>query len=128
TAEEKARYVLADGGDGAVTVEPRTNYFVARAERLMRDGETQLGAIATAVNRDLTTGSLRTSLRSSAYTGGLDFSHEFLHRAWRVHGYFAFSHIAGDELAIVRAQRSSARYYQRPDADHLTLDSTRTML
>jgi hypothetical protein len=43
-------------------------------------------------------------------------------------GFAGFSYINGDPLAIVRAQRSSARYYQRPDATHVRLDSSRTSL
>ena len=128
TAEERARYLLPDGGEGEVNVEPRTNYLVGRAERLLRDGQTQIGAIATGVHRSLDDDALRASLRSAAYTGGLDFSHEFLDRAWSLSGYFALSHIAGEETAILRAQRSSARYYQRPDADYLGVDSARTTL
>jgi len=34
----------------------------------------------------------------------------------------------GDPTAIARTQRSSARYYQRPDAEHFSLDTTRTAL
>jgi hypothetical protein len=128
TAEEHARFLRADGSEGEATVEPRTNYLVGRAERLMHDGRTQIGAIATGVHRSLGDDDLRASLRSAAYTGGVDFSHEFFDRAWSLSGYFAFSHIAGGEEAIVRAQRSSARYYQRPDADYLDVDSTRTTL
>jgi hypothetical protein len=128
TAEERARYTLTEGGDGEAVVEPLTNYLVGRAERLMRGGQTQIGGIATSVHRSLDNASLRTSLRSAAYTGGLDFSHEFLDRAWSLSGYVALSHIAGSEDAILRAQLSSARYYQRPDADHLGVDSARTSL
>ena len=32
------------------------------------------------------------------------------------------SHVQGDPAAITRTQRSSTRYYQRPDANHLNLD------
>src|SRR5690606_5018904 len=98
TAEEHARYVTEDGDEGRATVEPLTNYVVGRAERLMHDGRTQIGAIATAVHRRLgDEDHLRATLRSAAWTGGVDFSHEFFDRAWSLSGYFAFSHIAGAE-------------------------------
>jgi hypothetical protein len=128
TARERAPFVSTEGEPGSATVEPLTNYLVVRAEKNLRRGETQVGGILTAVNRDLADEGLATSLRSAAYTGGLDFRHEFLNRSWEVNGYAAYSRIAGSPEAIVRAQRSSARYYQRPDADYLTLDSTRTSL
>jgi len=39
-----------------------------------------------------------------------------------------FSNIHGTESAITSLQRSSARYYQRPDAGHLQVDSSLTSL
>ena len=39
-----------------------------------------------------------------------------------------FSHVAGDTAAIARIQRGSAHFFQRPDADHIELDPTRTSL
>jgi hypothetical protein len=43
-------------------------------------------------------------------------------------GYLLASHIRGSEEAIATAQLSSARYYQRPDADHVDFDPARTSL
>jgi hypothetical protein len=100
----------------------------ARAERNMRDGQTLVGGIVTAVNRNLDDEALTSVLRSSAYSGGLDFSHEMFDRTWRVSGYFAASRINGSSDALLRAQRSSARYYQRPDADYLSIDSLATSM
>jgi hypothetical protein len=39
-----------------------------------------------------------------------------------------FSHVQGDEEAILRSQTSSARYFQRPDAGHVEVDSSLTSL
>jgi hypothetical protein len=127
TAEERARYITA-GGSGSAVVEPMTNYVAGRVERSLRGGQTQVGGIVTALNRRLAGTDLAGALRSSAYTGGADFTHEFLNRSWALNGYLAFSHILGSPEAILRAQRSSARYYQRPDADYLGIDSTRTSM
>jgi len=71
---------------------------------------------------------MASDLRSSAYTGGLDFFHEFGNRTWSLTGQVAGSRINGAAEVMEAAQTSSARYYQRPDADHLTLDSTATSL
>ena len=38
------------------------------------------------------------------------------------------SHVQGDPAAISRTQRSSTRYYQRPDVGHLNLDGTANSL
>ena len=39
-----------------------------------------------------------------------------------------FSHVRGSTDAIYDLQTASQRYYQRPDADYLTLDPGRTTL
>jgi hypothetical protein len=128
TAEERAPFLSTTGENGEAVVEPRTNYLAARAEKLMRSGQSAVGGIMTAVNRDLSDNGLTDLLRSSAYSGGLDFSHEFANRTWFVSGYFAYSRINGTQPTILRAQYASARYFQRPDADYLEIDSTLTSL
>ncbi|MEJ2184926.1 MAG: DUF5916 domain-containing protein [Gemmatimonadota bacterium] len=128
TAEERAPYVNANDVPGSTVVAPLSNYFVGRIQRNLRGGQTVVGAMATAVNRRLGGLSLADQLRSSAYSGGMDFKYEWADREWSVSGYVAGSRIAGDPVAIEEAQTSSARYYQRPDAAYLTLDSTATSM
>jgi len=108
-------------------VEPFTNYAVLRAKRDSRGGSSTIGFIGTAVNRRIDDPSLD-FLRSSAYAGGVDVSHRFSRDRFRVTASLGYSYIGGDTSAIRRAQTSSARYFQRPDADHVALDPTRTGL
>jgi hypothetical protein len=58
----------------------------------------------------------------------VDFDHTWGNRTWSLSGFLAGSRLNGDSLAIIRAQRSFVRYYQRPDADYLRVDSTRRSL
>ncbi len=108
-----------------VEVEPLTNYFVGRVQKDFKQGMTVLGAMFTATNRDINTTELN-FLARSAYTGGLDFAHYWDNRNW----YFAvktvFSKVSGSRNALITAQESSARYFQRPD--RFRMDSTRTSL
>lgn len=67
-------------------------------------------------------------LNRAAYTGGIDFRHQWSDRTYWLNASMSFSHIRGEPEAITRVQRNSARYYQRPDASYVTLDSTRTAL
>jgi hypothetical protein len=67
-------------------------------------------------------------VRSSAYAGGIDFSHEWADRSWSMDGFLTASHIQGRAAVIDATQRSSARYFQRPDAAHLSQDPTATSL
>jgi hypothetical protein len=81
----------------------------------------------TSVNRDIPNENFLW-LPSSAYTGGLDFNHSWKDRMYYIGLNVDFSHIKGDKEAITNLQQSSARYYQRPDADHLTLNEELTTL
>ena len=129
TLEEEAHYIV--GGSSSVLsqpVEPLTNYFVGRVRRELRQGNTAIGTLFTAVNRSMDTPSLENSLRSSAYLAGTDLNHYWGNRTWALDASFAASFLNGSSAAITRVQRSSARYYQRPDAENLDLDSTRTSL
>ena len=81
----------------------------------------------TAVNRNITNPALN-YLPKEAYTGGIDFRHSWKERTWYIDGNVEFSHVKGSEEAMLNLQESSARYYQRPDADYVSVDSTRSSL
>jgi hypothetical protein len=129
TAEEKTRYVIDDvtGVEEAIT-EPMTNYGVARVRRDLRGGQTNVGAIVTTVHRRLDGIDGLRFLPGSAYAGGVDWRHRFLGGNWQFNGFVLQSSVQGDTLAIQRLQRSSARFFQRPDAEHVEFDPLRTSL
>ncbi len=129
TPKEEGRFI--DGGGNPVrrqAVEPFTNYAVARVRRELNQGNTAVGALVTSVNRSLADSVLAGSLRSNAYLGGVDVNHAWGQRNWALDLSLAGSRIEGSPAAILRAQRASARYYQRPDSKYLDLDSSRTSL
>lgn len=128
TQREEARYVDAVGNTGTAVVEPLSNYVVARARREAREGQTLYGGILTAVNRNMSEERIRGSLRSAAYAGGLDFRHGWANRSWSLEGYAIGSHVRGEPGVMLDAQLSPARYYQRPDALYLAIDSTATSM
>jgi hypothetical protein len=109
-------------------VEPFTNYVAARARRDVGQ-RAGFGVLATSVNRDLQDPALATQLADSALVLGGD-GHYFLsaERDYVVTGSFSTSRVGGTADATTRLQRSSARYYQRPDATHLAYDPTATSL
>jgi hypothetical protein len=109
------------------TVEPLTNYFVGRVQQDFNKGQTILGALFTAVNRDINSPALD-FLHSAAYTAGLDFQHNWKERTWYVAGNAEFSKVKGKPVSITETQTSSARYFQRPDAKYLSVDSSLTSL
>ena len=67
-------------------------------------------------------------LRSSAWTGGADFSQRLWDDDWKLRGFLLGSSIHGSPEAILAAQQAPSRYFQRPDARHLRLDPDATSL
>jgi Domain of unknown function (DUF5916) len=126
TAGEEARYVNGVGASVTAPVEPLTNYFVGRVRKDLREGNSTVGVMATAVNRNQDNAELMSLLRSSAYLVGADFTNSWSNRAWSLDGSVGISMVRGTPDAIAGTQRSSARYYQRPDATSFHFDPTRT--
>jgi hypothetical protein len=128
TGREEALFRDFDDLDQRATAEPLTNYFVGRLRRDLRAGQSVAGGMLTMVHRDLDSDVAHAELRTAAYTGGLDFRHEWAGRTWALNGFLSGSHVRGSADAIALAQRSPWRYFQRPDADHLDYDPGRTSL
>ncbi len=126
TARERARHATGSTRDRTV-VEPATNYFVGRVQREFARGGT--GFLTTSVVRSLDTTLLKDELTSRAFAFGGD-AYYFLDgkKEWVLTGEMSGSHVRGSATAIEGLQRSSQRYYQRPDAPHLELDPERTSL
>ena len=124
TQRETVAWTDAEGVRSVAIAEPRTNYLVGRLRRDLLGGRTRLGMMVTGVNRTLGNSVLRAGLHSAAYQAGVDLNHEWADRTWSIAGAFASSLVRGSPDALSTTQRSSARYFQRPDADHLEVDPT----
>jgi hypothetical protein len=127
TGSEEARIAHADGTRDSRTIEPLANYSLLRVQRDFRDGGSAVGLIGTGTFRDGGP-SAELGLRDQAFSGGVDLRHRFRDNTLEFKAYLLGSHVSGSEFAMERTQRSPARYYQRPDAEHLTLDPTATSL
>jgi hypothetical protein len=129
TGEESVRTFDPDAGFGASIVAPLTGYaIVTGTQEIGRDRSTAKASL-TAVQRDLADGSpLAALLVRRAYTGLLDGRWRWAGGRYDISAYAIGSYIEGDSEAILAQQRSSRRYYQRPDADHVALDPGRRSL
>ena len=116
TSRETARY-LPDGvgEESKQLVEPLSNYFVGRLKKELRGGATTVGGILTSVIRRTDDSAASALLRSHAEAAGFDWNHTWRDRQYSWMGSVLFSNVSGSPEAIARTQRSSARYYQRPD-------------
>lgn len=126
TAEEHAE-IRGIGSRREQTVEPFTNYFVTRVQKDFNEGNTYLGGMITAVNRKIDESHLE-FLHSSAYSGGIDFVHKWDNKNWALDAGWYFSQVNGSKEAIRRTQESYIRAFQRPDANYVNYDTTRTSL
>jgi hypothetical protein len=113
-------------GVNGQTVEPQTNYIVARVSRDLRGGSTSIGLITTAVNRFLD-GDTESFLRRSANMAALEGFHRFADDRYEFNAYAGRGIVTGSEQAIARTQLSAVHLHQRPDGDE-HFDSTRTNL
>ncbi len=124
TQEEKA--VIDNNGERRrEVVEPFTSYFVGRVQKDINGANTVIGGIFTAVNRD---DKLTDILHGSAYSGGVDFQHFWKNRTWNFRARGIFSRVEGSETAIAATQTSFGHLFQRPNADHVNVDDSRTSL
>jgi len=126
TAAEQAEIDM--GGERSYqTVEPLTNYFASRVSKEFQKGNTILGGMLTSTKRFNEEDHLD-YLHHTSITGGIDFKQYFRDRDYFISFKSYLSHVNGSEEALIRTQTSSVHYFQRPDADYLVLDSTRTSL
>jgi len=117
TARATARGQDSLGRRFGVPVEPLTNYFVGRLSRDLGSGGFVRGLVTSTV-RDLGDSTLRTQLASHAEAAGLESSLWWGRHTYHWMGWLDASQVTGDTAVIGRLQRSSARYFQRPDRDN----------
>jgi hypothetical protein len=123
TAEEQAELAVGTRRSLQV-VEPLTNYSVVRGRKEFTN-QSSVGFMTTSMNRRLTPEVA--SLTGEAYVGAVDWDYR-PSKNYSLTGYLANSVIRGDAAAIDRRQRSNVHSFQRPDAEHLEYDPTRTSL
>ena len=122
TRKEMARVITVDQATGErfgskAEVEPLTNYFVGRARKEFQGGAQSFGGILTSVDRFTSDSLADARLPSAARSLGLDWFMSWKNREYSFMGQYALSDVRGSTLAMQRIQRSSARYFQRPDRD-----------
>jgi hypothetical protein len=115
TARESADVMGFDGSLFRKEVAPLTNYFASRVKQDFKGGDLQVGGIFTSVIRSFDDPELRSLLNSHSEGFGLDAEYWWNDRNYHLMADVAFTNISGSAEAIDRAQRSSARYFQRPD-------------
>lgn len=127
TSNEFARITDLDGNETKQKIEPLTNYTVARIQKGYNAGNTIIGGMVTSTNRFIKDDNLE-FLSSDALTGGFDILHHWKDKEFFVDAKVIGSYVKGSQESIRALQESSAHYFQRPGADYLNYDVTRTNL
>lgn len=110
-------------------MEPQTYYGVFRAQRDFERGQQGIGLLATYTDRMFDNPVLQDYINSSALVTAVDgwtfFDQE---RTYVLTGWGGLSNVHGNTTKMIALQRSSGHYFQRPDADHLSVDSSLTSM
>ena len=126
TANEYAEVREVNGETREEIVEPLTNFIVTRAQKDFNERNSFIGGIFTATNRSLK-GDFN-ELHEAAYTGGIDFQHNWHNRDYFIEGNTIMSHVLGSEEAITATQKKLRHNFGRVDASHVSVDPTKTSL
>ncbi len=110
-------------------IEPSTFYGIIRTQRNFEDSRQALGFIATLVERDARTPRTADFLNKRGLSFAVD-GWTFLdaEKEWVVTGWTGLTSVSGTRSRITSLQRSAQHYFQKPDQDHLVLDSSATSL
>ncbi|MEQ1757271.1 MAG: DUF5916 domain-containing protein [Vicinamibacterales bacterium] len=126
TDNESAR-TFTTGTFGRTRVAPRTAYGVGRVQQELGQAGSTVALMATSVHRQFAADDpLSLLLTRKAFTLSGDSVLRFGDH--EMQSYLGVSHVDGESQALTRLQRSSARYFQRPDADYVRLDPQRTSM
>jgi hypothetical protein len=124
TARENGTSVDELGKENEFEVAPLSNFMSSRVKKEFEGGNSNIGGFFSSVNRFSDDPISQEILPSGAYTGGVDMLHQWKNRNYFVEAKAIVSQLSGSSNSILIKQLSHIHRYQRPDADHLDVDST----
>ncbi|MGH7628128.1 MAG: DUF5916 domain-containing protein [Gemmatimonadales bacterium] len=128
TSREHARMDVG-GVRSRAEVEPLSWYGVTRVQKEFGRGRHGLGFIGTGAVRAFGDPRLRDEVNANAFVLGVDGWVTFDKAGvWVLSAWAGASRVGGAADRVADVQRSSVHYFQRPDASHITFDTTRTSL
>jgi len=124
TKREYARW-HTDSIESRTEVEPLAYYGVIRAQKEFSEGSQGLGVISSLAVRDFNEQRLEDEFNKSSLSVGLD-GWTFLgsSRTWVLAGWTGLSNVRGNSKRITDIQENSLHYFQKPDANHVSVDSS----
>lgn len=110
-------------------IEPYTFYGIVRAQKNFEESRQAIGIIATLVERDTRETQSIEFLNKRAVSVGID-GWTFLdsEKNWVLTGWAGMTNVSGSQSRMLSLQQSPQHYFQKPDQDHLSVDSSATSL
>lgn len=115
TRREVATVATGDGGRLEQEVAPLSNFLVGRVKQELRGGNLTVGGVFSSIQRRFDDPRLAEMLTRHAEVVGVDTDAWWGGRTYHLMASAAISQVTGEPEAIHRLQRSSARYFHRPD-------------
>lgn len=120
--------IYSDNNSETISIEPFTNYFAGRIKQEVNDANTIFGVSFNSVLRKNDKAVFKENFTNNATTGGVDLTQYWNNRNYFFTVKLAGSYIEGSQSSITNLQESHLHRFQRPDADHLELDTTKASL
>ncbi|OYT15170.1 MAG: hypothetical protein B7C24_14490 [Bacteroidetes bacterium 4572_77] len=122
-------YIIENDSTFSQLVEPLTMYNVGRLQQEVDDYGSTYGAIVTSVNRLMDEDDeVAKMLNKNAYSAGMDWNLFLKKKKYNFSGYIGASSVNGSEEQMINVQSNHAHNFDRPDAKHLSIDSSLTAL
>jgi hypothetical protein len=110
-------------------IEPLTSYTIGRVQRDFNDGKQGIGLLTTLAHRFFKDDGVRSAVNSDAFIGGLDGWTAFdSEKEYMISGWTVFSRVTGTKERMLDLQQGWPHYFERPDASHLSVDSSATSI
>lgn len=109
-------------------VQPLAFYNIFRIKQETDQQGSYFGLLITSVNRNNETNELKLYNNDAGYSGGVDWSLYFDDKTYLFEGNIGMSYVLGSTSRMIKLQRETTQNFQRPDASHLSVDSSANSL
>lgn len=110
-------------------IEPLASYTVGRIQRDFNDGGQGIGILTTYTRRFFSDNLVRSDVNEDAICAGIDaWTALDSEKEYMISGWTSLSYVRGTRARILSLQQSAPYYFQRPDANHVSVDSNATSM
>ena len=121
--------IYANEQQSEVEAEPLSSYNVIRVIKDFDSAKYSFGLLSMLTIRDFKDNRLESDFNKNSMFTGIDGYYRFGEdQTWALTGWWAATYLEGSQDRLLGLQTSSVRYFQRPDAKNISVDSNLTSL